>query len=165
MGKTSLIEHLCKELNLTKCPEYPGKIPGKPPTDYKVWLQWVHDVLDGVYGEDILIDRFFFDELVYGPLFRKGIGISIEQKIEIIEKIMSMERFSIIICDSDSEKVKETFNDRDQYINFKDIKDVTDRFYRCTNVYKYRHIFNYRTDPDYKDITNIIRRKLENERK
>ena len=72
-GKTTLVNHLSEKFNVPIAQRYHTL----PPKDGEDWTSWLREQIEST--DEVIHDRFFFDELVYGPVLRKKYCCSIRQ--------------------------------------------------------------------------------------
>lgn len=168
-GKTSLVEHLKKRFLLEQVPRYHTM----PPVDVADWVQWLKDTLTHPSVDNLIADRFYVEEFVYGPVIRGGVIIGQEDK-EQIDKLLLLCQPLIIHCDTSWGNIEKTFGDRKQYPTSEQNKKVKERFGQVLDGYPfmftYKYKFNYEIDPDYNRITHyvsayLVARRNSNERK
>lgn len=159
-GKTTLVKHLVEKFGIKELEPYHTK----PPKDYVDWYRWlVKSLVIPISGAHIA-DRFFIDELVYGPIKRGSIGLS-EPKLTQVKDLIEDVRPLIILVDTDIANIARTFEDREQYPNLDDIESIRGKFYLVLTQYPFSRCpqisFDYEVDSNYeqvdKDVENYLK--------
>lgn len=154
-GKTTLVQKLKESFKLYEIPRYHTL----PPTDYADWFRWVKSVLSG-RRVDTIVDRFFIDEFVYGPIKRGKIGLE-GQKLLELEVMFSEERPLIILCDTAQENIEKTFFERDQYPDLSEIAAIREKFKevllepwlaQCPVI-----TFDYTKDKNFRNVQGLVK--------
>ncbi|MCU7521962.1 MAG: hypothetical protein HF312_17235 [Ignavibacteria bacterium] len=120
-GKSTLVDHIADKFGIMKVDRYHTL----PPVDYVDWYRWVKQVLDT--RTHSIIDRFFVDEFVYGPLKRGKISLP-EPKLGQLKYMFYRHRPLIIVCETDLETIESTYEQREQYPNLDEIPLVMAKF-------------------------------------
>lgn len=158
-GKTSLVNHLIERFKLEKVPRYHTL----PPQDYKEWAEYSIGIMSRRDVSNLIADRFFISEFVYGPIMRHKIGIHFEDQLELIDAFRDL-RPLIILCDPGDEAISKNFNDRQQYPELDDNLKVARGFRNVLRLppftYSRQIVYDYTVDPDYKNIDMLLKQHL-----
>jgi GTPase SAR1 family protein len=161
-GKTTLVQHLVKEMgltNLAKCQYLPLWL------HHKEYAAWVVDTLKNSTKFDI-VDRCYIDELVYGPIMRGCVCFKSLEKY-VIDRELAHVKPLIIITNPGDSKILESYGDREQYPKYQQNIRVRNRYYQIINEEPFNecphYIFDYRFDPDYKKVEIIVQSYINKE--
>ena len=159
-GKTSLVNHISKEFNIPISPRF-HSLPPKG----KQWLEWYEFIKENFQeNEQVVFDRFFIDEFIYGPLFRGGYTIGIDRMAELTNLMLTAQPL-VIYTHVSVEQNKKSFDDREQYIEKSDIDKVMSEYIFKLKSWPLNQLynlvrFNYTADSDYSRIDCVIRNYL-----
>jgi thymidylate kinase len=155
-GKTTLVRHLSEKFNLPQVLRYHMM----PPEDYVEWFRWLQDNLTVVVNaQEVIADRFYVEEFVYGPIKRGKVGLS-ESKIEIINDLVESERPLIILCETDLTTIQKTFGEREQYPELKEIPTIMAKFREVVKLQPFASCpvitYNLAKDGQYKIVDKLV---------
>ncbi len=108
MGKTTLIGQLKESFPILETNKSIGNSPG-----LARWL--TKEILTNKKNKMRIYDRFFFSELVYGPLLRGRTCFTPEEDELILGMLKSIKPL-VIICDRPIEDIVKTIDDSEQMI-------------------------------------------------
>lgn len=157
-GKSTLANHLSETFGIPIATRYPVL----PPEDGDHWYNWMKSQIENK-GESIH-DRFFMDELVYGPVMRNGYITSIENMAQLSGMILIKQPL-LIEARLPAWKILESFNERAQYPRENQIQQLLNRFDEISHLWpiqnlKHRTIFNYLIDSEFNDVDFIVQQYL-----
>lgn len=147
-GKTTLVKHLVKEFTISQLPSYKPL----PPVDYIDWFRWVRDTLqrtDDKVDKQLVADRFYIDEFVYGPVMRGEVGVYSHKK-QALDTLVNDARPLIILCHTDIKTIEKTYKERPQYPTLEQIVEIQQKFLKVLQSYPFNncpvHIWDYTKD-------------------
>ena len=147
-GKTTLATHLSNKFHIPIIDRYHEL----PPQDYDDWYRWVVGVLDRDY--ELIADRFYLDELVYGPVVRNKIGIS-QHQIKVVDGLLAEQKPLIILCHRMPGDIESTYNVRKQYLDISQISEIQIRYFRLVQGFPFKELtvgYSIEDDPYYEQI-------------
>lgn len=133
-GKSTLAMHLSNKFGIPIMERYPQL----PPKDYDDWYRFIVQMLDK--DEEQIADRFYIDELVYGPVVRGKVGIT-EHQLKVMNKLVAEEKPLVILCHREISEISRSYSERDQYLDAAKIGEVQNSYFEVTDK------------PPFKDIT------------
>lgn len=153
MGKTSLVEHLSKQLNIPTLERFHSL----PPHEHaREWFGWMYDTLSK--NPNVIADRFYLDEFAYGPVVRERICITQEQAM-IIDELLVKNKPLVIHCDVAPDIWTKNYELRGQYVDSRINAEVQKKFHKVlwSNYAWLRLVgFDYTKDSEYKNITRTV---------
>ena len=158
-GKSSLVNHLSEVFGIAIAKRYNPL----PPVDGEDWYQWAKQQFEN--NNELIYDRFFIDELVYGPALRDKYVCSIEQ-MATLSAMLVMRQPLFIYTNLTADKIRENFNAREQYPTEDKIGLLLMKFNRVMKTWPVGELncvtrFNYTMDPYYKRIDCIVKNYLQ----
>jgi GTPase SAR1 family protein len=155
-GKTTLINQLVKDLDLTLIPKFGPKRPWEDPEN---WAEWVYNSL-WTSHDLVIADRLYVDELVYGPIKRGKICINDQQMTRISARIVT-DRPLIILCEVSPDILAMTYNDREQYPTLSEIFPIMLEYRRVLNHSPFnscpQHIYDFNEPRAYPTVLNAVK--------
>jgi thymidylate kinase len=91
-GKTTLGKRLKEDKIVDAFIESPGRTRGPVPL-----MEQTRRYMERYKKSPVVVDRFLFSELVYGPILREKSQFSIKDQLEVMQQIM-MNHIPIIFC-------------------------------------------------------------------
>lgn len=142
-GKSTLVELLLRRHSkLVLGPKRVG-----PPEDKQTFIDEIWETLSNAERlKNVIFDRLYFSELVYGRVLRGKPFISYAEQ-KMIDQVLRYCQPLIIYCYQDPAIIRETFAERDQLPGEDKIEEILNEY---TNVFlpwaNYRdfHIYDYR---------------------
>lgn len=125
-GKTSLQQQVLER--------YPNMMTGykqeRPPEDKQSYMDRFWDFLGKSNGStrNMVFDRFYFSELVYGPLLRGNVIFSPSEN-RMVRHLINEKSPLIIYCYRSPEQILSTFDEREQ------LEGVQERVTTIVNLY------------------------------
>lgn len=158
-GKSSLARHLSKEFGIAIAQRYHTL----PPTDGWEWYIWAKHQFE--HKGELIYDRFFIDELVYGPVLRDKYVVSIEQMAQL-STMLVMRQPLFIYTKLPLEKIQEGFEVREQYPDATDLGKLLNKFERVMHTWPVKELKNctrfcYLNDPNYRRIDLVVKNYLQ----
>ena len=158
-GKTSLVSHLSEKFSIPIAP----RDLRLPPVDGEEWFEWCRKGLER--KGNFLYDRFFMDELVYGPIMRDGYVCSVQQ-MAALSSMMLIRQPMLILAWLPHEENLKSFNDRGQYPKPEHVKLLSDQFDKVFNSWPVTQLKNvrsfcYLTDGDYYRIDKEVKKYID----
>lgn len=128
-GKSTLIKELLEEYPSLQFGGKPGGPPEKIGRDNL--YNWWYDVVDSCPTETYkkVYDRFYFSELVYGPVIRGGVSFHHDELATIMNKLRIHQPL-IIYCNVPINQVYKNFNKREQ------LKGVKENIHKLKEQYE-----------------------------
>lgn len=159
-GKTTLVNHLSDKFNIPVAKRYHTL----PPRDGDDWISWVREQIES--PDEALYDRFFFDELVYGPVIRKKYCCSIRQISEVCQMLV-VKQPMVIVTYLPLEDLFKTFKDREQYPHLDQLNALQAKYSSLTQRPPFTLLsnlwfFNYITDPDKQYVSQAVENYINN---
>jgi len=108
-GKTTLKERILK----VKSGAVSGPKQTRPPEDPQAYMERLWEILMKPNTDGMVFDRFYFSELVYGPLFRGKVSFTPTERV-LIEKMLKKHNPLIIYCHRAPERIIERIYEREQ---------------------------------------------------
>lgn len=163
-GKTTLVEHLKEKYKLDQVP----KFHSLPPFEHaNEWYKWLVDTLIGE-TDNLIADRFYVEEFVYGPVMRGEICIS-QSQVEFVDKLIIKANIMIIHADPGYDTIEKSFSEREQYPDISQIQEIRQGFFNVLRVYPFNRVsvirFNYTQDPSYRYVDSMVEMYLNHTRK
>lgn len=140
-GKSMLVKQLLERIpELVFVPHGP-----RPPESYSDYLNEMFSVMSLPNVNNVIVDRFYFSELVYGPILRGGVGLTPGEIDFLNDKLKQVDPL-VIICYNANEDVKSSFAEREQLEGVEDnIDKIQEKFmslFRGKNSYReIKHIY------------------------
>lgn len=132
-GKTTLTQKLSEYLGVEPIP----KFEGKPWLDPEMWFFWLYKhAKESIRGKLVLADRFYVDDLVYGPILRDGLTLGPETN-KIVEDMLIRIKPLIIVTLNPVEKIKESYHEREQYPDLEHIEKLCEGFQELPELWPY----------------------------
>ncbi len=158
-GKSSLVRHLSEKFDIPIATRYHTL----PPTDGEEWYIWAKHQFE--HEGELIYDRFFIDELVYGPVLRNKYVVSIEQMAQL-STMLVMRQPLFIYTKLPLEKIQESFAVREQYPDATDLGKLLDGFGRVMHTWPVKELKNctrfcYLHDPNYRRIDLVVKSYLQ----
>lgn len=158
-GKSSLVRHLSEKFDIPIATRYHTL----PPTDGEEWYIWAKHQFE--HKGELIYDRFFIDELVYGPVLRGKYVVSIEQMAQL-STMLVMRQPLFIYTKLPLEKIQESFAVREQYPDATDLGKLLNRFERVMRTWPVKELKNctrfcYLHDPNYRRIDLVVKNYLQ----
>lgn len=156
-GKSTLIKHISEKFHIPVAERF-KPLPPEGPNDYGRWYAWVKCQFNK--KEELIYDRLFIDELVYGPVRRKGYGISIAKMAELSTMMLMKQPLYIYTYLAQNEILK-GWSEREQYIKAKEIGSILSKFNRVNHMWpitqlQYQYRFDYTQDYDYSGVDEMV---------
>lgn len=131
-GKSTLVKQLCEEMpELVYVPHGP-----RPPVSAESYYKELVDILNRPDNSRVIVDRFLLSELVYGPILRDKVILD-EKQLSYINKLLTIKKPFIIICNRPTSRILETFSERDQLDGVRNkVEDIQVKFYETFLEYK-----------------------------
>lgn len=108
-GKSTLLKQLCSRIPELRYVEHGPR----PPKDYNDYFTEMLGVMSEGDVDRVIVDRFYFSELVYGPILRGKVGLAPCQVDFLNATLRDIKPF-IIICYNTNAAIKSTFSEREQ---------------------------------------------------
>ena len=155
-GKTSLAEHLSKKFGFPIAKRFSHLPPQGE--EWNQWGEWVEQELEKP-GE-LIYDRFFIDELVYGPVIRSGYGLSIRE-ITMLSGMLLMKQPMYIYTKLPMNELLKSFEVRKQYIAPSDVSKILSQFNHVNSTWPVKDLsnmtrFSYINDSNYQRIDRVV---------
>ena len=126
-GKTCLINDLCGQFpELTRV-----KSPG-PKANYDWWMEWLKKPPEELYRT--IFDRFYFSQLVYGPLVRQQLELTLQEQ-EVLESMMWAANPLIIRCNLIDDE--ERFSNREQLFDWETARSAQKLYDKAFGDFEY----------------------------
>lgn len=158
-GKSTLAMHLSNKFGIDILERYHTL----PPTDYEDWYRFLVKNLDS--DEEVIADRFYLDELVYGPVVRKKVGLT-DHQIRMMNSLVNEEQPLIILCHRKAELVAKNYLDREQYLDITKIHAVQNGYFELVDERPFRELtigYSIDDDPYYEKIDFQVGLYLKNQ--
>ena len=158
-GKTSLVKHLSEKFSIPIAP----RDLRLPPVDGEEWFEWCRKGLER--KGNCLFDRFFLDEMVYGPVMRNGYVCSIQQ-MATLSSMMLIRQPLLVLTWLPTEENLKSFNERGQYPKPGDVKLLDRKFEEVLNSWPFTQLKNvksfcYLIDGDYSRIDQEVKKYID----
>ena len=158
-GKSSLARHLSEEFGIAIAQRYHTL----PPTDGEEWYTWAKHQFE--HKGELIYDRFFIDELVYGPVLRNKYVASIEQMAQL-STMLVIKQPLFIYTKLPLEKIQEDFAVREQYPDATVLGKLLKKFERVIHTWPVKELkhytrFCYLNDPKYRRISLVVKNYLQ----
>lgn len=140
-GKTTLAHYIRDNHNFkyVKC----NQPKGSPYDEYI-------GILEGLsYLDDLVIDRFCYGELVYGPIYRGKSALSEKELIKIESRLHVLEA-RLIYCKNSIEDIQKLFDkEKEEFANKDKVKETLelyDEVISCANIPIFFHQMKTKSD-------------------
>lgn len=154
-GKTLLKDHLVSSFDLTQVPRYHTL----PPVDYDDYESYLADVFRTREHQNLIMDRGYIDEFVYGPVVRNLVGFS-QTFITATDDTLARLNPLVIVCDPGRDAIQQGYEDRVQYPSIHRNLEVQRRYKGLMMAYPYNQlsviVFNYTEDSNYQQIDHLV---------
>lgn len=173
-GKTTLINQLVKNCGLKKAPlkfnPHDSKdVPKLIVNFYDGVIKYLTQDITLKQSVNIVWDRLYFSELVYGPLKRGTLGFTPDQE-EVLPELIKYLNPLVIICITDLWTIKKNLKERKQYMKENEIEKVVkgyvDIYLKLEEFTPYYFLYNYpsdsynKTEALVKNYLNFMNKKV-----
>lgn len=144
-GKSGAVKFVSQTFNIPVAKRFPI-----PPKSGDAWRDWVIEQLE--QKEEMVYDRFFIDELVYGPIKRNGYICSMRD-MATMSSMLLLKNPIYIYTEIPVRDITANWGTREQYINSDDVRAIVSRFHIVNQSWPINQLkridFSYLKDPDY----------------
>lgn len=141
-GKSTLAQHLSNKFGIPIMERYHEL----PPKDYEDWYRFIVKELDS--DEETIADRFYIDELVYGPVVRGQIGLT-DHQVRMMNTLVAEEKPLIILCHRHPNEIEKNYNSREQYLDMGKIDAIQNEYFELVEKYPFKELtIGYSIDDD-----------------